>query len=313
MLLRGRYAPLLSYAKLALATGGDGAPRKPPPSPKLPPTDPYCDCGLYTLLRSATYTAAGAPRPTQLPLARSNCARDPRAVLRSGEYATLGAPRGKSPQVPLPRPSCERWPNALLRYPRSGSYAGPCARGSEIPLFRTAGRCQRGDKLWEVESGDALFMLASELRFRMSLRRRCQRMIPYPMRNKATMAPMTPPTTARELTLPPAAADAVRPLFVPPFMVGMSMVGAGVGLLGAVTVTVRGASVLFVLVLFAGIELFFNPVAVVLACVVVVAVLDVLVLEVLEVIEAAFVDATVNEAPALVVGRPVVMVVVGLG
>ena len=131
------------------------------------------------------------------------------------------------------------------------------------------------------------------------------------MRNTATMAPMTPPTTARELTLPPDIAEAVRPLVVPLFVVGA--VGAGVGLLEAVTVTVKGANVLEVLVLFADIEVLFNPVPVLLARVVVVAVLDVMILEVLEVIAAAFVEATVSEAPPLVVGLPVLVVVAGLG
>ena len=83
MLLRGRYTPPLSYLKLTLLAGGDGATRKLP-APGLPPATPYCDWGLYTLLCSGVYTAAGAPRPTQLPLPRSNCARDLRALLRSG-------------------------------------------------------------------------------------------------------------------------------------------------------------------------------------------------------------------------------------
>ena len=176
-----------------------------------------------------------------------------------------------------------------------------------MPLLRTARRGQWADKRGK-EGGDALFMPASELRFRISWRRRCQRRIPYPIRNTATMAPMTPPTTARELTLPPDIAEAVRPLVVPLFVVG-----AGVGLLEAVTVTVKGANVLKVLVLFADIEVLFNPVPVLLARVVVVAVLDVMILEVLEVIAAAFVEATVSEAPPLVVGLPVLVVVAGLG
>lgn len=126
------------------------------------------------------------------------------------------------------------------------------------------------------------------------------------MRNTATMAPMTPPTTARELTLPPDIAEAVRPLVVPLFVVG-----EGVGLLEAVTVTVRGASGLEVLVLFADIEVLFKPVPVLLARVVVVAVLDVMIL--LEVIAAAFVEATVSEEPPLAVGLPVLVVVAGPG
>ncbi len=120
------------------------------------------------------------------------------------------------------------------------------------------------------------------------------------------MAPMTPPTTARELTLPPDIAEAVRPLVVPLFVVG-----EGVGLLEAVTVTVRGASGLEVLVLFADIEVLFKPVPVLLARVVVVAVLDVMIL--LEVIAAAFVEATVSEEPPLAVGLPVLVVVAGPG
>ena len=108
--------------------------------------------------------------------------------------------------------------------------------------------------------------------------------------------------------MPPDIAEAVRPLVVPLFVVG-----AGVGLLEAVTVIVKGANVLKVLVLFADIEVLFNPVPVLLARVVVVAVLDVMILEVLEVIAAAFVEATVSEAPPLVVGLPVLVVVAGLG
>ncbi len=45
------------------------------------------------------------------------------------------------------------------------------------------------------------------------------------------MAPMTPPTTARELTLPPDIAEAVRPLVVSLLVVGT---GVGTGSAGAI-------------------------------------------------------------------------------